>query len=102
MNNEPLEREPMNNEPLEREPIDRVRARLEALSARRLRSTICATMKPCASRIASARGPRPALPAELTATLELAADFARASKARATQDAYESDFRIFDTCRDPA
>jgi hypothetical protein len=35
---------------------------------------------------------QPALPAELTATLELAADFARASKARATQDAYASDF----------
>ena len=43
---------------------------------------------------------QPALPAELTATLELAADFARASKARATQDAYESDFRIFESwCR---
>jgi hypothetical protein len=28
---------------------------------------------------------RPALPAELTATLELAADFAKASKAKATQ-----------------
>jgi site-specific recombinase XerD len=43
---------------------------------------------------------QPALPAELAATLELAADFARASKARATQDAYESDFRIFESwCR---
>jgi hypothetical protein len=30
---------------------------------------------------------QPALPAELTATLELAADFAKASKAKATQDA---------------
>jgi site-specific recombinase XerD len=39
---------------------------------------------------------QPALPAELTATLELAADFARASKAPATRAAYESDFRIFD------
>jgi len=40
------------------------------------------------------------LPAELTAALEVAADFARASKARATQDAYESDFRIFESwCR---
>jgi site-specific recombinase XerD len=43
---------------------------------------------------------QPALPAELTATLELAADFAKASKAKATQDAYESDFRIFESwCR---
>jgi site-specific recombinase XerD len=43
---------------------------------------------------------RPALPAELTATLELAADFAKASKAPATQAAYASDFRIFDSwCR---
>jgi site-specific recombinase XerD len=43
---------------------------------------------------------QPALPAELTATLELAADFARASKAKATQDAYGSDFRIFESwCR---
>jgi site-specific recombinase XerD len=39
---------------------------------------------------------QPVLPAELTATLELASDFARASKARATQDAYASDFRIFE------
>jgi site-specific recombinase XerD len=46
---------------------------------------------------------QPALPAELAATLELAADFARASKARATQDAYESDFRIFESwCRSRA
>jgi site-specific recombinase XerD len=36
---------------------------------------------------------QPALPAELTATLELAADFAKASKAKATQAAYGSDFR---------
>jgi hypothetical protein len=43
---------------------------------------------------------QPALPAELAATLELAADFAKASKAKATQAAYESDFRIFDSwCR---
>jgi site-specific recombinase XerD len=40
---------------------------------------------------------QPALPAELTATLELAAYFARASKAKATQAAYESDFRIFES-----
>jgi hypothetical protein len=39
---------------------------------------------------------QPARPAELTATLEVAADFAKASKARATQDAYASDFRIFE------
>jgi site-specific recombinase XerD len=38
----------------------------------------------------------PALPAELTATLELAADFARASKSKATLAAYVSDWRIFD------
>jgi site-specific recombinase XerD len=37
-----------------------------------------------------------ALPAVLTATLELAADFAKASKAPATQAAYGSDFRIFE------
>src|SRR5262245_61510163 len=43
---------------------------------------------------------QPALPAELTATLEIAADFAKASKAKATQDAYESDFRNFESwCR---
>ena len=43
---------------------------------------------------------QPALPAALTATLELAADFARASKAKATQEAYGSDFRIFKSwCR---
>jgi site-specific recombinase XerD len=40
---------------------------------------------------------QPALPAELTTTLELAADFARASKAKATQEAYGSDFRIFES-----
>jgi site-specific recombinase XerD len=39
---------------------------------------------------------QPPLPVELTATLELAADFARASKAKATQEAYGSDFRIFE------
>src|SRR2546421_3968376 len=39
---------------------------------------------------------RPALRVELTATLELAADFAKASKAPATQTAYASDFRIFE------
>jgi hypothetical protein len=38
----------------------------------------------------------PALPAELIAPLKLAADFARASKAPATQAAYGSDFRIFE------
>jgi site-specific recombinase XerD len=38
-----------------------------------------------------------ALPAELTATLELAADFAKASKAPATRAAYGSDYRIFET-----
>src|SRR4051812_6295038 len=38
---------------------------------------------------------QPALPAELTATLELAADFARASKAKATIEAYASDWKIF-------
>jgi site-specific recombinase XerD len=43
---------------------------------------------------------QPALPAGLTTTLELAADFARASKAKATQEAYGSDFRIFESwCR---
>ena len=39
---------------------------------------------------------RLALPVELTAPLKLAADFARASKAPATQAAYGSDFRIFE------
>jgi hypothetical protein len=43
---------------------------------------------------------QPALPAELAATLGLAADFAKASKAKATQDAYASDWRIFESwCR---
>src|SRR5260370_3593649 len=37
-----------------------------------------------------------ALPAELVAPLKLAADFAKASKAPATQAAYGSDFRIFE------
>jgi site-specific recombinase XerD len=36
------------------------------------------------------------LPAALTAPLRLAADFARASKAPATQAAYDSDFRLFE------
>jgi hypothetical protein len=36
---------------------------------------------------------QPALSVELRATLELAADFANASKARATQAAYGSDCR---------
>jgi integrase len=40
--------------------------------------------------------PLPVLPAALTAPLRLAADFAKASKARATQAAYDSDFRIFE------
>src|SRR5262245_33564015 len=43
---------------------------------------------------------QPALPVELTATLALAADFAKASKAKATQEAYASDFRILESwCR---
>jgi site-specific recombinase XerD len=43
---------------------------------------------------------QPALPVEFTEALELAADFAKASKAKATQEAYGSDFRIFDSwCR---
>ena len=45
---------------------------------------------------------QPALPAELTATRELAADFAKASKAKATQEAYASDFRIFEFLVPPA
>ena len=36
------------------------------------------------------------LPVALEAELELASDFARASKAKATQMAYSSDFRIFE------
>src|SRR2546429_7128014 len=44
--------------------------------------------------------PLPALPAALTAPLRLARDFAKASKAPATQAAYGSDFRIFESwCR---
>jgi site-specific recombinase XerD len=39
---------------------------------------------------------RPELPAELIAPLKLAADFAKASKAPATQAAYASDFHIFE------
>jgi site-specific recombinase XerD len=43
---------------------------------------------------------QPALPVAFEAELELASDFARASKAKATQDAYASDFRIFEAwCR---
>jgi site-specific recombinase XerD len=37
----------------------------------------------------------PALPVELTAALELAVDFAKASKARSTLEAYRSDLAIF-------
>jgi site-specific recombinase XerD len=40
---------------------------------------------------------RQALPVELTATLELAADFAKNSKAPATRAAYASDFAIFES-----
>ena len=41
-----------------------------------------------------------ALPVAFEAELQLASDFARASKAKATQQAYSSDFRIFDSwCR---
>ena len=40
------------------------------------------------------------LPVEFTEALELASDFAKASKAQATQAAYGSDFRIFESwCR---
>jgi site-specific recombinase XerD len=39
----------------------------------------------------------PTLPVVLTEELRLAGDFAKASKAKATQQAYSSDFRIFDT-----
>jgi site-specific recombinase XerD len=43
---------------------------------------------------------QPALPVGFTEALELAADFAKASKAKATQAAYGSDFRIFESwCR---
>jgi hypothetical protein len=38
---------------------------------------------------------QPALPVSLTATLELAADFAKASKSPNTIAAYQSDWRIF-------
>ena len=38
---------------------------------------------------------QPAPPAELAATLELAADFARASKVKTTLAAYGSDWRVF-------
>jgi site-specific recombinase XerD len=45
-------------------------------------------------------GPSP-LPTEFTEALELAHDFARASKAKATQEAYASDWRIFGAwCRE--
>jgi site-specific recombinase XerD len=45
----------------------------------------------------------PALPVTFEAELELATDFARASKAKSTQAAYASDFRIFDLwCRERA
>jgi site-specific recombinase XerD len=39
---------------------------------------------------------RPAAIAELANTLELAADFARASKAKSTLTAYGSDWRVFE------
>jgi site-specific recombinase XerD len=39
---------------------------------------------------------QPYLPVAYVAELELASDFARASKAKSTQTAYSSDFRIFD------
>jgi hypothetical protein len=43
---------------------------------------------------------QPCLPVAFEAELELAADFAKASKAKATIEAYESDFRIFEAwCR---
>jgi site-specific recombinase XerD len=43
---------------------------------------------------------QPALPVAFEAELELASDFARASKAEATRAAYASDFRIFESwCR---
>jgi site-specific recombinase XerD len=43
---------------------------------------------------------QPALPVAFVAELELASDFARASKSPATKAAYESDFRIFEAwCR---
>jgi hypothetical protein len=39
---------------------------------------------------------RPMLPVAFEEELQLASDFAKASKAKATQEAYSSDFRIFD------
>src|SRR3984893_4564939 len=43
----------------------------------------------------------PCLPVVFAAELELASDFANASKAKSTQAAYSSDFRIFDAwCRE--
>jgi site-specific recombinase XerD len=43
----------------------------------------------------------PCLPVVFAAELELASDFAKASKAKSTQAAYSSDFRIFDAwCRE--
>src|SRR5215831_9124346 len=47
--------------------------------------------------ILSRPSPLATLPAALTAPLKLAADFAKASKAPATQAAYGSDFRIFES-----
>jgi site-specific recombinase XerD len=44
---------------------------------------------------------QPCLPVVFAAELELASDFAKASKAKSTQAAYSSDFRIFDAwCRE--
>jgi site-specific recombinase XerD len=44
---------------------------------------------------------QPCLPVVFEAELELASDFAKASKAKSTQAAYSSDFRIFDAwCRE--
>jgi site-specific recombinase XerD len=44
---------------------------------------------------------QPCLPIAYEAELELASDFAKASKAKSTQAAYSSDFRIFDAwCRE--
>jgi site-specific recombinase XerD len=44
---------------------------------------------------------KPALPVAFEAELELASDFAKASKSKSTQAAYSSDFRIFDQwCRE--
>jgi hypothetical protein len=41
---------------------------------------------------------QPTLPVEFTEELQLASNFARASKAEATRAAYSSDFRIFESC----